>query len=83
MFAKSVGIVGTRQATEYGKEIVEKICKDLSSSSSHLIVSGLAYGIDIQAHKYALQYGICLPLALWAVEWILFIRQPIKIQQKR
>jgi DNA processing protein len=26
---KSVGIVGTRQATEYGKEIVEKICKDL------------------------------------------------------
>jgi DNA processing protein len=54
---KTVGIVGTRQATEYGKEIVDKICKDLVPHHA-LIVSGLAYGIDIQAHKYALQYGL-------------------------
>ena len=27
--AKSIAIVGTRQATEYGKHIVEKICEDL------------------------------------------------------
>jgi DNA processing protein len=54
---KTVGIVGTRQATEYGKELVEKICRDLAPHQP-LIVSGLAYGIDIQAHKYALQYGL-------------------------
>jgi len=54
---KSVGIVGTRQATEYGKELVDKICRDLAPHQP-LIVSGLAYGIDIQAHKYALQYGL-------------------------
>jgi DNA processing protein len=54
---KSVGIVGTRQATEYGKEMVEKICRDLVPHQP-LIISGLAYGVDIHAHKHALQYGL-------------------------
>jgi DNA processing protein len=54
---KSVGIVGTRQATEYGKEMVDKICRDLVPYQP-LIVSGLAYGIDIHAHKYALHNGL-------------------------
>lgn len=54
---KSVGIVGTRQATEYGKEMVDKICKELVPHQP-LIISGLAYGIDITAHKYALKYGL-------------------------
>lgn len=54
---KSVGIVGTRQATEYGKAMVEKICRDLVPHQP-LIISGLAYGIDIHAHKHALQCGI-------------------------
>lgn len=51
---KTVGIVGTRQATPYGKEIVEKIVEDLIPHHP-LIVSGLAYGIDIHAHKQALK----------------------------
>ncbi|MDX2189917.1 MAG: DNA-processing protein DprA [Bacteroidota bacterium] len=54
---KSIAIVGTRQATEYGKEITEKIIKEIA----HLnvtIISGLAYGIDIAAHKAALKYGL-------------------------
>jgi DNA processing protein len=55
--AKSVGIVGTRQATEYGKEVVEKICQELVPHKA-LIVSGLAYGIDINAHKCALKHGL-------------------------
>jgi len=54
---KSVGIVGTRQATEYGKEMVDKICRDLIPHQP-LIVSGLAYGIDINAHKLSLQHGL-------------------------
>jgi len=55
--AKTVGIVGTRQATSYGKEIVERICQELIPHRP-LIISGLAYGIDICAHKFALQYGL-------------------------
>ena len=52
--SKVISIVGTRNATEYGKEMTDKFVRDLSSENI-LIVSGLAYGIDIQAHKAALQ----------------------------
>lgn len=55
--AKTIGIVGTRQATTYGKEIVEKIVEDLRPHSP-IIISGLAYGIDITAHKQALRHGL-------------------------
>jgi DNA processing protein len=52
--AKTVGIVGTRRSTVYGKQQVEKIIEELLPHRP-LIVSGLAYGIDVQAHKHALQ----------------------------
>jgi len=55
--AKAVGIVGTRQATEYGKEMVERICQELVPHQP-LIISGLAYGIDIHAHKAALKNNL-------------------------
>ncbi|MEO9481905.1 MAG: DNA-processing protein DprA [Ekhidna sp.] len=51
---KSIAIVGTRKATEYGKGITDKIVNDLSSLGV-TIVSGLAYGIDIQSHKTCLK----------------------------
>lgn len=54
---KAVGIVGTRQATEYGKRMVEQICQELVPHQA-LIISGLAYGIDIHAHKFALKSGL-------------------------
>ncbi|GHM98615.1 DNA processing protein DprA [Cytophagales bacterium WSM2-2] len=54
---KSVAIVGTRQATEYGKEAVCDIIKDIRPHQA-IIISGLAYGIDIQAHKEALKNNL-------------------------
>lgn len=51
---KTVAIVGTRQCTAYGKDCVEQLVKDLLSHQA-LIVSGLAYGIDIHAHKQAVK----------------------------
>lgn len=51
---KAVAIVGTRQATAYGRERVEQIIRDLVPHHP-LIISGLAYGIDIHAHKNALK----------------------------
>lgn len=54
---KIVAIVGTRKATEYGKALVEKIVEDLVPHQA-LIVSGLAYGIDIQAHKQSLKHHL-------------------------
>lgn len=54
---KVVGIVGTRQATSYGKKIVEQIVSDLVPHDA-LILSGLAYGIDIHSHRQALKQGL-------------------------
>jgi DNA processing protein len=54
---KTVAIVGTRQATDYGREQTERIIKGLLPHRP-LVVSGLAYGIDIMAHRAALQEGL-------------------------
>lgn len=53
-----VSIVGTRHATPYGEDICHSFVKELAESCPDiLIVSGLAYGIDIYAHRAALQNG--------------------------
>ena len=54
---KTVAIVGTRQATDYGKAQVEEIIEALVPHQA-LIISGLAYGVDIHAHKQALKHGL-------------------------
>jgi DNA processing protein len=54
---KTIGIVGTRKATDYGKLCVEELVEALVPHGA-LIVSGLAYGIDIHAHKQALKNGL-------------------------
>src|SRR6185295_17331439 len=55
--AKIVAIVGTRQATAYGRGMVDRIVEGLVPHQA-LIISGLAYGIDIQAHKQALRQNL-------------------------
>ncbi len=56
---KMVSIVGTRNATDYGKNLCDELIKNLAERNHHtVIVSGLAYGIDIQAHKSALKYNL-------------------------
>ena len=51
---KTIGIVGTRKATQYGSHCTEQIVAD-AKASDVTIVSGLAYGIDVKAHRAALQ----------------------------
>lgn len=54
-----VSIVGTRRATERGKELTTKLVQDLHEQLEHVtIVSGGAYGIDIAAHRAAMECGI-------------------------
>ncbi|RRB18430.1 DNA-protecting protein DprA [Larkinella knui] len=52
--ARTIGIVGTRQATDYGRRITEEIIQAVQPYQP-LIISGLAYGIDIAAHRASLQ----------------------------
>ena len=54
---KIISIIGTRNNTDYGKQITEKIIADLKERSI-LIISGLAFGVDAIAHKAALQNGL-------------------------
>lgn len=56
---KVISIVGTRKSTSYGNNFCESFLETLSSAlPDTLIVSGLAYGIDIQAHRMALKYSL-------------------------
>ncbi|KGN98905.1 hypothetical protein HQ36_01845 [Porphyromonas gingivicanis] len=51
-----LSIVGTRRATTYGRKVVTELIGQLASLLPNLtIVSGLAYGIDITAHRAALE----------------------------
>ena len=51
-----INMVGTRHCTEYGKDICRHFIEDLSQMVPDLVVvSGLAYGIDVNAHRVALQ----------------------------
>ncbi|MEM7362320.1 MAG: DNA-processing protein DprA [Bacteroidota bacterium] len=52
-----VSIVGTRYPTHYGKEVTKALVGQLKAYDT-LIVSGLAYGIDITAHQEALAQGM-------------------------
>jgi DNA processing protein len=54
---KIIGVIGTRNATDYGKGLTEKLIADLKDENI-LVVSGLAYGIDAYAHKAALNNGL-------------------------
>lgn len=52
---KVVAMVGTRQASEYGKQFCADFVHDLAAlCPDAMVVSGLAYGIDIHAHRAAL-----------------------------
>jgi len=56
---KTLSVVGTRRASEYGRNICKKIISDLKDLGHDvLIISGLAYGIDISAHKAALDNNL-------------------------
>ncbi|MDR1729310.1 MAG: DNA-processing protein DprA [Prevotellaceae bacterium] len=56
---KYLGIVGTRKMTAYGKANCEKIISALAQKYPDLvIVSGLAYGVDICAHKKSLDTNL-------------------------
>jgi DNA processing protein len=58
-YPRIISVVGTRKATEYGHQLTNELIKGLSSNGiTTLVVSGLAYGIDVAAHKAAIKAGL-------------------------
>lgn len=56
IFEKVLAIVGSRQMTRYGREIISKFMPDLIAEKL-TIISGFMYGIDTEAHKKCLEMG--------------------------
>jgi DNA processing protein len=52
-----IGIVGTRNASDYGKNITMELIKGMRNEDP-LVISGLACGIDSYAHRIALECGL-------------------------
>lgn len=54
-----VSMVGTRQITNYGKDLCRSFVRDLKQvCPDALVVSGLAYGVDVNCHRAALEQGM-------------------------
>lgn len=56
MHATSIGIVGTRKISSYGKEVTQSLTKFLVANGC-VIVSGLAMGVDALAHSTTIEQG--------------------------
>jgi DNA processing protein len=54
---RSIGIVGTRQPSERGKQWCEQIIEGLRPYQP-LVISGLAYGVDAVAHRKSVEAGL-------------------------
>lgn len=54
----SIALVGTRRATSYGLSIAKRLAYDLAKAGWS-VISGLALGIDAEAHRGALEAGGC------------------------
>ncbi len=55
-----ISIVGTRRCTHYGLNFCDRLVEDLSRmlKDDVVVVSGLAYGTDINAHRAALKHNV-------------------------
>jgi DNA processing protein len=52
-----ISVVGTRNATNYGKKIVDELIATLQDKNC-IVVSGLAYGIDVYTHQKCLDFNL-------------------------
>lgn len=53
-----ISVVGTRNASSYGRKCTEQLLQDLLFLEDLMLVSGLAFGIDIIAHRKAIREGM-------------------------
>ena len=54
----SVALVGTRKVTAYGRQFCDELVAQMSCSKDYLVISGLAYGTDVAAHRASIRYAV-------------------------
>ncbi len=77
----AIAVVGSRRCSLYGKEITEKITRELSSLGI-CIVSGLARGIDSNAHRGALENGGATVAVLGSGVDVIYPRENRRLYQR-
>ncbi len=77
---KWLSVVGSRAVTPYGKQVCEYLISGLRGYPI-TIVSGLAYGVDALAHKYALEAGLqCVAVPGSGLDWsVLYPRANVSL----
>ena len=69
IFAKCMGVVGSRRMTDYGRRVVEKIVPELVQQG-WTIVSGMMYGVDQAAHETCIECGgRTIGVLGWGIEY--------------
>lgn len=54
-----LAVVGTRKVSAYGKDLCRIFCRELAQLLPHtLVMSGLAYGVDIHTHRACLEHQL-------------------------
>jgi DNA processing protein len=56
IFEKVLAIVGSRQITRYGKEVIEKMMPEIVARKT-TVISGFMYGVDSESHFQCLELG--------------------------
>lgn len=56
-YTRWVSVVGTRNATAYGKSICKELIRSFQGKDI-VVVSGLALGIDAYVHRYCIEFGV-------------------------
>ena len=73
-FKRCIGIVGTRFCTNWGRYVTRELVKYISKEMPQVfIVTGLARGIDTEATRSALKYGL---KAIGVLPWLMPIYPP-------
>ena len=66
---KFLAIVGSRKMTEYGRRVLEMIMPELAAAGV-VIISGMMYGVDQEAHRLCLKYGgKTIAVLGWGIRW--------------
>ncbi|MBI2326258.1 DNA-protecting protein DprA [Candidatus Collierbacteria bacterium] len=77
---KFLAIVGSRKMTEYGRRVLETIIPELAAAGA-VIVSGMMYGVDQEAHRLCLKYGgKTIAVLGWGIRWDGLAREDAKMQ---
>jgi len=82
IFAKCMGVVGSRRMTSYGRRVVEKIVPELVQQR-WTIVSGMMYGVDQAAHEVCIECGgKTIGVLGWGIEYRKLEIRDLKLEER-